>query len=176
MFVLEEGNSILVYNALGKLVYKSPKIIQYRKFNADSLVILTESTLDFVNETDQDNRRDVTVVSDTRFISAFITDDLVFVQRKIGLPILDVYNKDFVNVLRLYQNIQGDWVYFLVKMKIPYKTITPTHLDGKMLYGTSKGKPCSLDLESLKFNTGKIKPKGVFLGDIVGKFRIGEVQ
>ena len=176
MFILEEGNAILVYNKLGKLVYKSPKIKQYRKFNSDSLVVITDSTLDFISETKEEDRRDITVVSDTKFISAYIQDNLIFVRRKLGLPILDVYTQDFINVLRLYQNTEGKWVHIVMKMKIPYKTIIPTHLNGKVLYGTHKGKPCSLDLATREFKTGNIKPKGVYLGETLEKFRIGEVR
>lgn len=176
MFILEEGNSILVYNKAGKLSYKSTKIKQYRKFNSDSLVVITDSTIDFISETKDGGRHDIVVVNDTKFLSAYIQDNLLFVSRKIGLPILDVYTEDFINTLRLYQSVDGSWVYVLVKLKIPYKLIKPTHLNGKIMYGIYKGKPCSLNLETQELKTDKVNPKGLFIGETLEKFRIGEVR
>jgi len=176
MFVMEEGNSILVYNNLGKLVYKSAKILQYKKFDSESLVIITESSVDFVNQTSTKDRQDITVVNDTRFVSAYIQDNLIFIQRKIGIPMIDIYDNQFINIMRLYQNINGKWVHFLLKMGIPYKVIIPTYLEGEILYGVRKGKVVSFNLQTKELKICKVKPSGVPLAIILNKFKTGVNQ
>ncbi|MFF2798102.1 hypothetical protein [Lysinibacillus xylanilyticus] len=174
MFIVEESNSILVYDKTGRLVHKSIGIVQYKKFNEESMVVITKDSVEFISQIKQKDRYDITVVSDTKFVSAMIYKGLVFIQRKTGIPILDVYDSRFINVLRLYQNTKGEWVHFVFKFGIPFKAIVPTHINGRLLYGTRKGKPCMSDLERRDFRNIKLpKEKGIPLQDAINNFKVG---
>lgn len=173
MFIVEEGNCILVHDKTGRLVYKSFQIVQYKKFNEASLVVITKESVDFVQETKHDNRYDITVVSDINFESALIHEDLIFIKRKALFNMLDVYNANFLNVLRLYKNIKDQWSYFLFKFKVPVKIITPLNLKGHLLYGSRNGKPCTVDLEKQKYvETKPPKSTGVDLASAINKFTV----
>lgn len=158
MLVTEQGNSILVYGQGGKLLYKSIKIVQYAKLSSTSLVVITDETIDFVKEVEVDGRKDILVVNDVNFISAVIHDGLVYVQRKIVVPIMDIYNSELDNFVRLYQNVKGKWVYKLTFLGIPYKSIEPTHFKcPHHLYGNHKGNRVRVDLTNNKLSPSKYR-------------------
>lgn len=172
MFILEESNTILVHDRTGRLVYKSFSIVQYKKFNAGNLVVITESTIDFISEVKTKDGYDITVVSDDNFKSALIHDELLFIERKMLFPIMDVVDSNMMNVLRLYQNSTGNWIYFVTKFGIPVRKIVPTYLDTKILYGTSRGKDCAFNLETRQIKTGKaLAMNGIPLEEAINKFR-----
>ena len=170
MLVMIEGSSVLVYNRLGKLVYKSATILQYKKFDENNLIVITKDTIDTVTEVNQEGRQDILVSSDSKFVSALIKNDLVFIQRKIGIPILDIYNSSLVNVLRLYQGLEGGWIHFKIKLGVPYKMIVPTHLNKNILYGIHKGKAVCINLSTGQMKTGKVTPNGIPLTAVLKKF------
>lgn len=177
MFIIEESNTILVHDRKGRLVYKSLSIVQYKKFNAGNLVVITEETIDFVSEVKTKDGYDITVVSDENFKSAMIHDELIFIERKLLFPIMDVLDANLMNVLRLYQNISGDWIYFVTKLGLPVRKISPKYLDTKILYGTSRGKDCAFNLESRQIKTSKAtEAKGIALEETISKFKVGFVK
>lgn len=177
MFIVEESNSIMVYNQEGKLMYKSFSIVQYKKFNANNLVVITQDSIDYINQIKTDKGYDILVTSDTKFISAVIYDKLIFVQRQLLMPIMDVYDNNFINVLRLYQNVKGEWVHFITKLRVPVKSVVPTHLEGKLLFGTRKGKPCVVNLEQGTFKKiNRSKNAGIPLQQTIQKFKEERVK
>lgn len=174
MFIIEEGDCIFVHDKSGRLVYKSISVVQYKKFSEESLVVITDESIDFINEMKIDGRHDITVVNDTNFIAAMIHNDLVLIQRKIVVPIIDIYNSDFINVVRLYQSIRGKWIYFFMKFGIPVRAIEPTYLKGCVLYGTRKDKTylCNLEKREMK----AVKPpkyKGISLQQCLQQLSVG---
>lgn len=174
MFIVEEANTILVYDKGGRVVYKSFSIVQYKKFNEGNLVVITEETIDFISQVKTKEGYDITVVSDNNFKSAFIHDELLFIERKMLFPILDVINSNMMNVLRLYQNSQGNWIYLVTKFGIPVRKISPKYLDTNILHGTSRGKVCTFNLESRQFKTGNSMSKNkIALEETLNKFKVG---
>lgn len=174
MFVMEEGDSVLVYNNKGVLVYKSIKIVQYQKFNEESLVVITKESIDYVTEVTLQNERHIVVTSDTKFISALIRDKHVFVLRKYGFMVLDIYNQDFINIMRLYQNVKGKWVMYATRLPLPIKSVEPIFLNGTLLYCSRKGKIHTYDISKdiLKPAIRVIK-KGLPIADILPDFQGG---
>ena len=170
MLVMLEGSSVLVYNRLGKLMYKSSTVLQYKKFDENNLIVITKDTVDTVTQVVQEGRQDILVSSDSKFVSALIKDNLVFIQRKLGIPILDIYNSSLVNVLRLYQGLGGEWIHFRVKLGVPYKVIVPTHLNKNILYGTHKGKVVCINLSTGQMKSEGVTPNGIPLTTVLKKF------
>lgn len=174
MFVIEEQDSILVYDKSGRLVNKILEAVSYKKFNEESLVVITEESVEFISQLKRGKEYDITTVSDTNYERAIIYEELVLIQRKIVFPILDVYNSDMMNVLRLYQDTKGSWVYFIVKYGVPTRKFTPYSIDGSMVYGKRKSKKCSYNLATGEYKENpSIKPLGLPIKTILNKFEDG---
>lgn len=174
MFIIEQNDTVVVHDKTGRIVYESHNIVQYKKFNAGNLVVITEGTVDMISEVKTKEGYDVLAVSDTNFEAAVIYGDLLLIQRKITIPILDVYDSQLMNVLRLYQNTKGNWIRFTMQFGIPVGNIEPTHLDGSVLYGTSKGKRYSVDLVTNKVRSGKsVVAEGTSLVSALSMLKVG---
>ena len=174
MFITNENNDVSVYDSNGRLRYQAVDVVQFRKFSSSHFVVITKTSIDFVSQIVTENGQDILVVCDTNFESAVIEEQLILIKRKYVMPILDIYDTKFINVLRLYQNLKGDWVHLVVKFKVPVKTIIPKYLNGKLLFGSHKGKPCvfNLDKNSMK-QLPSPKGTGIDLGYCISKFNTG---
>lgn len=150
MILLEDSEGVYLYDRDGGLRYYTEDYTQLKKFNEESVVIITKSCIIFATEVRIDGQYIVSVVVDTQFQSAFIHESYVYVKRKYTMPLLDVYNNELVNVLRLYKNITNQWSTLLTFLRIPYSSLVPVGIKGKYLF-CKKGKTLlKYDLNSRK--------------------------
>lgn len=136
---MEDSEGVYLYDRDGGLRYYAEDYTQLKKFNEEAVVIITKECIVFATEVKVDGQFIVSVVVDNKFESAFAYDNHVYVKRKYAMPVLDIYNSELVNVVRLYKNIRDQWAFLKTFLSIPYGSLIPIGIKGKHLF-CEKGK------------------------------------
>ena len=157
MFVMLEGNSILVYNTDSKLAYKSFDVLDYVKFSQDILVVVTEDSIDFIIERVNGKKRHAAVSRDTKFKEVVIQDKYLFIRRGGIFDCVDIYNDDLELILRLNATIDGSWKYINTFFGIPIKFMSPLYINKETAYLTHNKTSYELHLATGKLVPAKIK-------------------
>lgn len=173
MFVMLEGNSILVYNTDSKLAYKSFDVLDYVKFSQDILVVVTEDSIDFVIERVNERKRHVAVSRDTKFKEVVIQDNYLFIRRGGIFDSVDIYDGKLELVLRLNATIDGTWKYINTFFGVPIKFMSPLFLNKETAYLSHKKRNYALHLATGKLVPAKIKDvEQIRLKNVLEKLKI----
>jgi hypothetical protein len=147
---MEDSEGVYLYDRDGGLRYYVEDYTQLKKFNEEAVVIITKECIVFATEVKIEGQYIVSVVVDNKFESAFAHDNYVYVKRKYMMPVLDIYNNELVNVVRLYKNIKDQWAVLQTILSIPYGSLVPIGIKGNHLFCTKGKKLLQYNLDERK--------------------------
>lgn len=152
---MEDSEGVYLYDRDGGLRYYAEDYTQLKKFNEEAVVIITKECIIFATEVKIDGQYIVSVVVDNKFESALVHDNYLYVKRKYVMPVLDIYNNELVNIIRLYKNIKQQWALLQTFLRIPYGSLVPVGIKDSHLFCSKGKKLLQYDLS----NHSKIKIK-----------------
>lgn len=164
MFVMFEGEELLVYDKNGRIVKLIKKVEYFRKYSESVFVAYTGSSLEVVSEKIFNGRMVVDSITDTDFERIYFKDEFIVIERKKPLSVIEVYNSDLICIFKLYKDSLNEWVYIQLKMFLPLGLIKPLGFSENYLYGKKKDKLVKVDLKTNKVTKcAKKELKGISL-------------
>lgn len=150
MILLEDSDGVHLYDRDGELRYYVEDYEQIKKFNENSVCLITSDSVVFASETKIDGVYYVTIDVDTNFDCAYIFNGLIYIKRNYLIPVLDIYNSNLANVIRLHKTFSDSWTLLQTVLRVPYRAIYPIALKGKSLFCKKGKKYLSYNIENRK--------------------------